>query len=198
MSIKPILFSTSMVKEILAGRKTQTRRVIVPPLWSTGTQADFAEEEDGTISTICENTGCFSAILPRYRKGDILWVRETFFEHKGMYYYKADGKHKPLDKLIGGSFFKWWPSIHMPKAAARIFLHVTDVRVERVQDINCDDAMDEGITLDFDGDCYESDYMDKFHELWDSINAKRGYGWEENPWVWVYTFERCEKPTEWP
>ena len=140
--MKPILFNTDMVRAILDGRKTVTRRVVKPqPVWSScdmrlvWKNVGWWREGWNPIETITwKHTP--------YRPGDILYVRETFFEHKSHFYYKADGKHEVLAML--GITFKWRPSIHMPREAARIFLRVTDVRVERLQDISNDD-----LTRDF-------------------------------------------------
>lgn len=139
-----------------------------------------------------------------------MWVRETwmpcasidsFLTDTNLYAYKADC-------VDGDTPGKWRPSIHMPKEAARLFLRVTDVRAERVQDIAFLDALDEGIKADFvppDG-WLEDDAIaiagamraqngaiDAFRALWDTLNAKRGYGWDANPWVFVHTFERISK-----
>lgn len=172
---KPILFSTEMVRAILDGRKTQTRRVVKPSVFEKGTNWFWNPNEN-----IC---------LAQYRKGDVLWVRETWAKDD-TYYYKADGS-------CGDRCGKWKPSIHMPKEAARIWLEVTDVRVERLQEITEEAARAEGITRVEDGK-WESEFrlgwfdrpIKAFRALWDSLNAKRGYGWETNPWVWVIEFER--------
>ena len=123
-----------------------------------------------------------------------MYVRETWAEVNGIYLYKADNDATPL---------KWHPSIHMPKDASRITLEVVNVRLERLQEITEDDAWKEGV-----GDPYDyqmPDYYDQiqfsgvgikkcaFAGLWDSINAKRGYGWDSNPWVWVVEFRRVEE-----
>lgn len=111
---KPILFNTDMVRATLSGQKTVTRRVVNPKPPS--------------------NTHPNLFVTPPHQPGDILYVRETFFERKGKYYYKADGKHLALNDAIGGKeFFKWHPSIHMPRKAARIFLRVKGIRMERLQ-----------------------------------------------------------------
>ena len=134
--MKPILFNTEEVQATLDNRKTVTRRVV-----KKSTVDKFVLSQDGRL------LGNFNADYPEwgtyptiddapYRPGDILYVRETFFEYKGHFYYKADGKHEGLARM--GIYFKWRPSIHMPCKAARIFLRVTDVRVERLQDINDD------------------------------------------------------------
>lgn len=206
--MKPILFSTPMVQAILDGRKTQTRRVAKAP--------DYAYIKQGGLVWYDPMQNQETKRCPRYLPGDILWVRETWavitsladpFTSRGnafsagidsSFWYKADKKKLP-------DSFTWRPSIHMPREAARLFLRVTDVRVERLQEINARDVMAEGIDLkgyDLEQimkfrDCPEalsSMYRQSFLVLWDSLNAKRGYGWESNPWVWVYTFERCDKP----
>ena len=152
-----------------------------------------------------------------YQRGDILWVRETWQQlapwtdngceldwDKMQYYYAADG-NQGIEMTDDNGFplesFRWRPSIHMPKAAARIFLRVTGVKAERLQGITPEDAHKEGIAFrPFNGNFphYRNWLIKDFRELWDSINAKRGYGWDANPWVWVYTFERIAKPEGWP
>lgn len=141
-------------------------------------------------------------------------MRETFFTYKGRYYYKADGNHEKLDELVGASFFKWRPSIHMPKEAARLFLRVTDVRVERLQDITDAGAIAEGIYqvaadvfINGGNWTYERSpaighvwadgprYCFRWG-LWDATIKRTDlplYGWDANPWVWVIEFERISK-----
>lgn len=162
-----------------------------------------------------------------YQRGDILWVRETWQQlapwtdngcgldwDKMQYYYAADG-NPGIEMTDDNGFplesFRWRPSIHMPKAAARIFLRVTDVRVERLQDITQDDAMLEGTwqteyacPFSLVGDKYptaKTKAIVAFGNLWDSTIKPKGrekYGWDANPWVWAYTFERIAKPEGWP
>ena len=204
--MKPILFSTPMVQAILSGRKTMTRRVVKPDIVN---RFDICPV-DGPIAYIDQATGDSyppTAVAP-YCVCDILWVRETWgigIQIAGGIIYKADYTIKA--PLADGE--KWRPSIFMPRNAARIFLRVTDVRAERLQDISVQDAKDEGIRVHANGckdglafGCYNGDNcvynkckrpIEYFHELWDSINFKRGYGWDTNPWVWVISFERCEK-----
>ena len=159
--MKPIIFSTEMVQAILGSRKTQTRRVIKAPV------LDAVREPD--------------TVAVQYRRGGILWVRETWSKDvNGDYVYRTN-YGSTEDDSFPPSLFKWRPSIHMPKAAARIWLEVTDVRVERVQDITEEDAQAEGV-----------DSLADFIELWDKLNAKRGYGWDTNPWVWVIEFRVVE------
>ena len=195
MAIKPILFNTEMVRAILDGRKTCTRRIMKPQLTAHyGTQY----------------------IKPPYGPGDILYVRETWKKAPNGYYYYEDWQRNDIADVT-----KWKPSIHMPKEAARIWLKVTDVRVERLQGIKEDGVWDEGFrfkppcltrvsadghTCDLDGPCTSSiKYCDMTmgelfgKELWDSTIKKSDlgrYGWQANPWVWVIEFERCEKPID--
>lgn len=170
MSVKPILFNTAMVMAILDGRKTVTRRVVKPAT---------------------ERKPCHAP----YQTGDILYVRETWSEWDGGYLYKAWNSPFPQP----GQSFKmtWHPSIHMPKEAARIWLKVTDVRVERLQDMWASDTSKEGML--FERPYTASEMLKKFSQLWDSTIKKQDldtYGWDANPWVWVIEFERCEKPEE--
>lgn len=154
--MKPMLFNTEMVRAILDGRKTVTRRVVktskyIPENAEWG-YSGFTPEGHISVRGRCwingEERYGESFIKRPYQVGDILYVRETFFEYRGKYYYKADGKHLGLNALIGNKeFFKWHPSIHMPKKAARLFLRVTGVRVERLQDMNLDDFCSEGVGI---------------------------------------------------
>ena len=189
--MKPILFNTNMVRAILEGRKTVTRRVVKPQ--PEGAPIPVPNEKYW-LGRFAGDDKC-RAIKSSYRPGDILYVRETFFEHKSHFYYKADGKHEILAML--GITFKWRPSIHMPREAARIFLRVTDVRVERLQEI----TEEQGILEGFEAYHSDSGYYEPatlgFVETWDSTIKKTDhalYGWDANPWVWVIEFERCEKP----
>lgn len=215
---KPILFNTEMVKAILAGRKTQTR--IIAPFdkfctkpFQTG-NGKWQENYNNNPDPKKEFPGGWNAITnykSKYQIGDILWVRETFQKlesasHKEVdFLYKADVEYH---NYFNSDLVVWTPSIHMPKEAARIFLKVTNVRCERLQDISEEDAIAEGIEKygpfgEFKGDPHPSVGMMRFRayskaarafqDLWDSINAKK-YPWKSNPWVWVYDFERIEKP----
>lgn len=174
--MKPILFNTDMVRAILEGRKTVTRRVVKfkpgqNPQWT-------GYIPDGQVLYGSNN---IPASKSPYHAGDILYVRETWTMLVGSYLYRAD--QKPGMKHPG----KWLPSIHMPKEAARLFLRVTDVRVERLQDIDDAGVVSEGMNIG-----------DPFDELWDStVKAadRDQYGWSANPWVWVIEFERVSKET---
>ena len=181
---RPILFSGAMVRAILEGRKTQTRRVVKP------TSGPHSIEK-----TIC-TPGSLAAFIrhrcPYGQPGDRLWVRETWGIHDAdpaRAWFRADpGVEDCVAKSTAG--WKWRPSIHMPRWASRITLRLTDVRVERVQDISVSDCIAEGLGYPTD-DRYAA--VDNFKPLWDSINAARGYGWDANPWVWVLVFEPVPK-----
>jgi len=179
--MKPILFNTEMVRAILEGCKTVTRRVV------KHNPCECESKQLNGICKLCDDKGGFfwpnEYVKARslYRPGDILYVRETWERSMaGTYLYKATDT--PL--IHDG----WRPSIHMPREASRIFLRVTDVRVEQLQDIDDDGVVAEGLNIG-----------DPFDELWDSTikPADRAlYGWTANPWVWVIQFERCERPKE--
>lgn len=193
MAIKPILFNTEMVRAILDGRKSCTRRLVKPE-----PQGYFEVCEEPLY--IYDTDGNQGKITPPYQPSDILYVRESYSELTFGYVYKADGEN--IDHL--GNVIKWHPSIHMPKEAARIWLKVKDVRVERLQDITLDGCHREGINIETsavtDGENLNRNHdfsLEKFEILWDSTVKKSdldSYGWDANPWVWVIEFERCEKP----
>ena len=239
MSIKPIPFNTEMVKAILDGRKTQTRRVVKGIENLNVYRAEPAEDSYETLREWdffygwSENGALFDAIQSvkaPYAPGDILWVRETWVFDSGdedygtgCFMYKAD---MPIhidakdtahgdDVDITAEDYKWHPSIHMPKEAARIFIRTTNVRLERVQDITLLDAINEGCCgeiCNHEGDnpelgctdCYNTGWLmspnAEFAMLWDTTIKpadRLKYGWDANPWVWVIEFERCEKPEGW-
>lgn len=227
MAIKPILFNTEMVRAILDGRKTCTRRICkdaneytVPDMdfynadRRTYAVHNFADKEQMEQLSTAERT---CPICP----GDILYVRETWehfdccccegAEHGNCYQEpqqnvlnKSYGcyMYRATDEIYGDA--RWHPSIHMPKEAARIWLKVTDVRVERLQEITVDGCHREGINIETsavtDGETLNRNHdfsLEKFEILWDSTVKKSDidrYGWGANPWVWVIEFERCEKP----
>lgn len=198
MAIKPILFNTEMVRAILDGRKSCTRRICKDANEYTVPDMDFYNADRRTYAVHNyadrEQTEQLSVVERNCPicPGDILYVRETFIQIAAhTFWYKADGKSWMLKDL------RWKPSIHMPKEAARIWLKVTDVRVERLQDISGEDLIKEGINL------FQSNYVrvafDEFKNIWNSTIKKSDidrYGWDANPWVWVIEFERCEKPQE--
>lgn len=220
--IKPILFNTQMVQAILEGRKTTTRRIIkrTPSndnpsgygLWKEFNDRDNKWYiKDYTHSPLWWTEKEYIERFSKFHIGDILYVRETwcdrwlpdgFLEGKERYGYKADGE--PSYGLWGNDsqckLEVWIPSIHMPKEAARIFLKVTDVRIERLQDMREKEIRAEGITPDkeYEGfkNAVEANLEVKFATLWDSTVNKKDidqYGFNANPYVWVIEFERIEK-----
>lgn len=197
MAIKPILFNTEMVRAILDGRKTCTRRVIKPQ-WEECPTCKYVQNEY-IYDKLAENVYCARCGYPLeperiapYQPGDILYVRETFIQIAAhTFWYKAYGKSWMLKDL------RWKPSIHMPKEAARIWLKVTDVRLERLQEITIDGIRNEGLSsmAVHAGDMEIA--LKEWELLWSSTIKKSDldrYGWDANPWVWVIEFERCEKP----
>lgn len=176
MSEKPILFNADMVRAILDGRKTQTRRVIKPAPFDI----TFENRE------------------PQYHIGDTLYVRETWKQYTigtagpGLidgYLYKADEPQDTSGMMVEG---RWHPSIHMPKDAARIWLKVTDIRCEQLNDMTEEDAIAEGFP---DSPAGTDSPLERFAVLWDKtvkrVDRDR-FGWYGNPWVWVYEFERIK------
>lgn len=226
MAIKPILFNTEMVQAILDGRKNCTRRMVKPQpdekhTYPLGFVTDSTEKKEvGYFGFgINEYGGSIKYANPQYQPGDILYVRETWERFEC---WNCDGdergncpkepKKSVLDKTCGCYMYratdeisgdaKWHPSIHMPKEAARIWLKVTNVRVEQLQDITEDGAEAEGV-IDNRGFIHspENEYdriytaREHFIEIWDRTIKKSdldSYGWDANPWVWVIEFERCE------
>lgn len=215
---KPILFSTEMVQAILAGRKMQTRRVVNPQPIKFRTEfpipvSDAIKDNKALIKkgyALLGTSGPLSGYTygkSKYQPGDILWVRETFIdvgEKADQYFGGVRFHYKANQDFVG--CWPWKPSIFMPKEAARIFLKVTNVRVERLQDISEEDAIAEGVLYErgvayphcgwFDFEIklpVLSNPKNAFKSLWQSINGKK-HPWDSNPWVWVYEFERIEKP----
>ena len=227
MSTKPILFNTEMVQAILEGRKTVTRRLVKPryrddecgfQIITNAHTGEFVRVEK--ISD--QGSGIFPDgserhVPPPAYPGNILYVRETWMKDGGKYYYRADFESdwlEPCETLSGGypahcrsgcencqaesQRIRWKPSIHMPKEAARIFLRVKNVRVERLQDITADECPMEGVWPLAACTVGERDtyYRSKFAELWDSTIKPADiatYGWDANPWVWVIKFEKINK-----
>ena len=226
----PILFSTPMVQAILNGTKTQTRRIFKDENGEARISTDVTRVNvstngvatltfplaDGTFATKVYTYKC-----PYGGIGDRLWVRETWANtERGdllskplipFYYNKAIAYKADCDKEVfslGGNYtpreydFKWHPSIHMPRWASRITLEITNIRLERVQDITEEDARAEGVERQKDG--LYKDYLLRehvsgcstseasFQTLWESINAKRGFGWGKNLWVWAIGFQRVK------
>lgn len=239
MAIKPILFNTDMVRAILEGRKSCTRRIVkpqqligmLPDKCKNGAPEEFLKEKKLMFKPYCDMTDIElinTAYKAPYQPGDILYVRETWGisnmddESKMAYIvYRAseeqenegcrevhlpDEKFEKMYESMAESEPEWRPSIHMPKEATRIWLKVTDVRVERLQDITEDGAEAEG-AIDNRGFIHspENEYdriytaREHFIGIWDRTIKKSDlerYGWNASPWVWVIEFERCEKPQE--
>lgn len=200
MKMRPILFSAPMVRAILDGTKTQTRRVVKPQFEPDAEPVEMSaiSERGYQISghsgywwdDVTANSGV-PIRCPYGQPGDRLWLRETFlgwyntadssFSHAAA--YRADGY-----ELKHGE--KWRPSIHMPRSASRISLEITRVRVERLQAINEVDAIAEGAPWAACGLPQEGSHKAGYAQLWESINGTGS--WDVNPWVWVVEFKRVE------
>ena len=204
--MKPILFNTEMVQAILDSRKTTTRRII-----KVNNSLEFMGFKEGKALL---GKGCciHETIKAPYMSGDILYVRETWgisnplgdFERNNMtaeYIYKAGyakGERISITREDEKNLGVWKPSIHMSKVAARIFLKVTGVRVERLKRIEAGQCKAEGIDLGYkiENSFDAGEYCKAFGELWDSTVNKKDidkYSWNANPYVWVIEFERIEK-----
>lgn len=186
---KPILFSAPMVKAILGGRKTMTRRVVDPQftaLWGQGIRAGHEDAYSIHVNIMADDGSWKWLKCPYGKPGDTLWVRETFAVNcvggQDFVFYRADCGSD-------GDGATWKPSIFMPRKYSRITLRITGIRAERLQDISEEDAKAEGVTAWHDTTTGTA-YRPEFCILWDSINAKRGYGWDTNPWVWIVSFEK--------
>lgn len=218
--MKPILFNTEMVRAILDGRKSCTRRIVKGFIPNNAVWGYTAFTPKGRIScrgTFADGYG-EKFFKPPYQPGDILYIRETWERFEC---WNCDGdergncpkepKKSVLDKTCGCYMYratdeisgdaKWHPSIHMPKEAARIWLEVTNVRVERLRDITGLSVQKEGIEVEPNECAGKFDFVSElfllFQRLWDSTIKKSDldcYGWDANPWVWVIEFERCDKP----
>ena len=210
-NLKPILFSTPMVQAILRGTKSQTRRIVKP-------QPEINHESgyvfDGKYKRQYDLHNWrefFIEDWSKYQVNDILWVRETWHPKRHSFPIGEHFEYKATAAEYGQPTDEpWKPSIFMPKEAARIFLKVTYVRVERLNDMSYEDAFAEGIPEDksehLKWNRLYPDYLKRrpgvlsacltpkssYRSLWDSINGEGSF--DKNPWVWVYEFERIEKP----
>lgn len=207
MTERPILFSAEMVRAILAGKKTQTRRCFK--------KSDFRKIEYAVQLGECHDprysekrdSKYLSLLCPYGQPGDRLWVRETHYRMPsdnpsmgtgfGECYYDADIDLPTLDTLHSWGMFKKYQSLFMPRWASRILLEITDVRCERLQDISTEDALAEGVTIKGDASIAShmlglevSNAQLEYWYLWESINGKTpGKRWEDSPWVWVIEFK---------
>lgn len=204
MKERPIIFSAEMVKAVLSGRKKQTRRVIKPvPVTSDGMLA-----REVPVWLYPKE---FVKYCPYGQVGDRLWVKQAFaLNYKGQVLTKAEKEYvsEMLDitEQTKSLDIKWTPSIFMPRKLSFLTLEITEVRVERVQEISEEDAIAEGVEYKTtnehaylrvlsQGKANRGNWptpQESFGNLWDSFNAKRGYGWEVNPWVWVVSFKKLE------
>ncbi|HIJ71681.1 MAG TPA: hypothetical protein HPP87_10010 [Planctomycetes bacterium] len=219
MTDHPLLFNGDMVNALLAGRKTQTRRVIKPQPILQPNHPPFKDRGYDVWwhpKTACQTVHALRQSLRDYCPygdiGDRIWVKETFAIENTCEYDEhidiptdrpvktiEDGYHliphyratEPEPHITDGGpdgdddTTKWSPSIFMPKWAARIWLEITGIRIERVQDIDAGDITKEGLIASS-----TMDLIAVWIDLWDSINAERGYGWHVNPWVWAISFRR--------
>lgn len=206
--IRPILFNTDMVRAILDKRKNTTRRIVKSPYFVDDSGAvPLAMRTAPKGGKLERQIGAMPYPDEPYKIADILYVRETWSTHytedsgtKLVYCYKADGIDLKAE-CLPEEWNRWYPSIHMPKEAARIWLKVTDVRVEQLQEITPGDAWKEGARCT----CMHpvpncAGNKVEFVKIWDSTIKKSDlpmYEWNANPWVWVIEFERCEKPNGW-
>lgn len=205
---RPILFSGEMVKSILGGQKTMTRRILKVDGRGIAPSFTRVEYKPGlNCINAADRTNGWIEIrdCPYGKVGDQLWVRETFMyaDPISRIDYKADGKHilhhsNEACKKFADVFERnpdnigrWYPSIHMPRWASRILLEITDIRVERLQDISEEDARKEGVLFKDNGDLYRGlPAKQAFASLWESINLGT---WTYNPWVWVVSFRKIER-----
>lgn len=201
MAIKPILFNTEMVRAILDGRKDATRRIVKGFIPDDAVWGYTAFTPKGYIScrgTFADGYGEKFFKLP-CEPGDILYVRGTWghpisLNSDKQYVFRAD---KIAESVFKNDSHIWHPSIHMPKEAARIWLKVTEVRVERLQDITSEQISREGVEVEYPHVLNGEEKRYAFSILWNSTIKKSDldrYGWSANPYVFVIEFERCEKP----
>jgi hypothetical protein len=217
-----------MVRAILEGRKTQTRRIAIPkrspidfigggttggPDWNDPACWGFEDSDTGFWWALRGNEECHQLPCPHGQPGDRLWVRETcraaeFDGGLDGVRYSADGAFRAIEDSseAAGRWLELYayrgqtgatvPAIHMPRWASRITLEITGVRAERLQSISESDARAEGVTIadhhmrGYSAGAFRPPSIRAFHDLWDSLNTARGYGWDVNPWVWVVEFKR--------
>ena len=190
MKEHPIIFTAESVRAILAGRKTQTRRVVNP---QPSAECGFAGVEGFNDYLPCGDDG--EPIMPRWRVGDYLWVRETWAKGEdfgangeGPFYRATDPGWDDTAEYV-----RWRSPIFMPRLVSRLMLKITGAKVERLQDISANDCISEGVSSSLREHDAVVDLAGKYSALWDSINGKRpGCRWQDNPWVWVLSFKKLE------
>jgi hypothetical protein len=207
---RPMLFSTPMVQAILKGTKLETRRLVKHGMDLS--KSNFAGFKDDHAYFTESNSKMWFGTKCKFFIGDIIWGRETFAVKGQRIFYKADNNSFENAGLKGLYDFVWKPSLFMPKNFCRIFLEVENIRVERLQDISEDDAINEGLETsivkskifqtylgyknyyvqDAEDELYYRSPIDSYKSLWMSINGSQS--WQENPFVWVYTFKVVECP----
>ena len=196
MKERPILFSGPMVRAILNGSKTQTRRIVKPQPYAPGYKA-IDLPPDCHITDLND----MKIKCPYGQPGDRLWVRETIKANPSDIYYAADEKTIEYDNDSQPEFFDSYgsdqkeevtiPSIHIPRWASRITLEIVNIRVERLNEISEEDAKAEGVS--YTKDEFEKHrwcFKDEFEKLWESIHGPGS--WKKNPWVWVIGFRRVK------
>ncbi|PKR55443.1 hypothetical protein [Thalassospira marina] len=221
MQVKPILFSAPMVRAILDGRKTQTRRVIKPQPYSDNHNnciwngCNYGQGSNGNphfdhLASPLPSSKTKKVNCPYGKPGDLLWVRESwqalsFGDYLPTKDHVSDVRYMATDKLAGldkdARGWPWRPSIHMPRWASRITLEITDIRVQRLNQIAAEDARAEGVdqrskkVREFDllgasNDVADRIYLNacrwEFRDLWERINGPDS--WDANPWVWAVSF----------
>jgi hypothetical protein len=209
MKERPILMSGPLVLATLADRKWKTRRVIVP---QPPRQLFLVDQNDFNTWVLASRDNpnkpdwSFSIHCPYGRVGDRLWVRETWAYVPATAYRASAGVQQTADPTDpdhaaiyragwdrSNPGTRWRPSIHMPRWASRLIVEITDIQVEQLQQISLDDMRAEGIRPDQEASLlWRESLADNFRALWDAINAKRGYGWPVNPWVWVVSYKRVQ------
>jgi hypothetical protein len=212
---RPMLFSTPMVQSILKGKKTETRRIIKLdyPKWDfMGFEIGNSYRKNHVAFGIKSENNVCDLIKQKFFVGDVIWGRETFALKGQRVFYKADNDNFENAGLKGLYDFVWKPSLFMPKDVCRLFLEVENVTIERLQDISEEDAINEGLETsivkssifqtylgyknyyvqDAEDELYYRSPIDSYKSLWMSINGSQS--WQENPFVWVYSFKVVECP----
>lgn len=199
MKEHPIIMSGESVRAILEGRKTQTRRPVRGVEWMSPTDWN-ADVRAASLFCLGRLHGAEfnSWIRAPWQPGDVLWVREgfavPFSGPLGSCPYDTDVAYRAEAELVDieNPSVRWRSPSHMPRWASRIDLVVTEVRVERLQEISAEDAWAEGCIAWDEGVRLDQESIDEYADAWDALNARRGFPWESNPWVWVNTFKRKE------